>query len=80
MTFVRRLPSLLRTQKNFRNFLIGDALLISALMADAFYTIAAIKKFHLSDGYAGQFLMVVMLSMIFGNLFLAIWLTTLAID
>lgn len=67
--FIRRLPFIMRTQKNFRNFLIGDALLISALMADAFYTIAAIKKFHLSDGYAGQFLMVVMLSMIIGNLF-----------
>lgn len=69
MTFIRRLPNILKTQKNFRNFLIGDALLIAALMADAFYTIAAIKKFHLSDGYAGQFLMVVMLSMIIGNLF-----------
>lgn len=67
--FIRQLPVIIKTQKNFRNFLIGDALLISALMADAFYTIAAIQRFHLSDGYAGQFLMVVMISMILGNIF-----------
>jgi MFS family permease len=66
--FFKRIPSLIIHQKNYRNFLIADSLLISSLMADAFYALYAIKKFSLSDAYAGAFTIIMMISVIFGNI------------
>jgi MFS family permease len=65
--YVKKLKEILKTEKVFRNFIIADALLISALMADAFYAVNAMEKFSLSTGYAGRFTMVMMISMVFGN-------------
>lgn len=64
----RELTSILRNDRNFRNFVIADAMFITALMADAFYTVNAMDRFGLSEGYAGRFTMVMMISMIGGNL------------
>ena len=69
LEYYRNLPRILRGQKNFRNFLISDALLIAATMAGAFYAVHAIEKFSLSDASAGSFTMVMMCSMIVGNMF-----------
>jgi len=66
--YYRGLPRILR-QKNFRNFLISDALLIAATMAGAFYAVNAIAKFRLTDAVAGIFTSVMMGSMIIGNIF-----------
>lgn len=63
------LPEILKHQKNFRNFLISDALLIAATMSSAFYAVHAIDKFSLSDSSAGVFTIVIMATTIIGNLF-----------
>ncbi len=67
--YYRSLPRILRGQRNFRNFLISDALLIAATMAGAFYAVHAIEKFSLSDASAGTFTIVIMGSTIIGNIF-----------
>lgn len=56
--------AILMGQKNFRNFLISDAMLISSSMANAFFAVYALKKFSLPDAYAGLFTVVMMGSMI----------------
>ena len=66
--FFKRIPGLILQHKNYRNFLIADALLISSLMADAFYAINAIKKFSLPDAYAGTFTIIMMSSIIIANI------------
>lgn len=69
LEYYRNLPRILKGQKNFRNFLISDALLIAATMAGAFYAVHAIQKFNLSDSSAGLFTVVIMWSTIIGNIF-----------
>jgi MFS family permease len=61
------LPRILRTGKNYRHFLVGDALLISSTMANGFLAVYAIEKFSLSDASAGTFTMIIMGSMIVGS-------------
>jgi MFS family permease len=65
---VEALPRILRTGKNYRHFLVGDALLISSTMANGFLAVHAIDKFSLSDASAGTFTMVIAGSMILGSL------------
>ena len=65
--YYRKLPKILKRHRNFRNFLISDALLIAATMAGAFYAVHALQKFSLSESYAGIFTIVIMCSMIVGN-------------
>lgn len=67
--YYRSLPGILKGQKNFRNFLISDALLLAATMAGAFYAVHAIEKFSLSDSSAGLFTVMIMWSTIVGNMF-----------
>jgi len=69
LEYYRSLPRILREQKNFRNFLVADALLLAATMAFAFYSVHAIRRFSLSDSSAGLFTVAVMCSVIIGNMF-----------
>ncbi|MCF7808309.1 MAG: MFS transporter [Candidatus Marinimicrobia bacterium] len=64
-----KMLSIIRENKNFRNFLIADALMILVLLADGFFAVHAVEKFQLSAGYGGRFTIVMMLSMVLGNLF-----------
>lgn len=66
--FLRRLPMILRQERNFRNFLIGQVLLVTAALAEAFFVVDAIEQFALSEAYAGRFTVVMMASMIVGSL------------
>lgn len=61
------LGRILRTGKNYRHFLVGDALLISSTMANGFLAVHAIEKFSLSDAAAGTFTMIISGSMILGS-------------
>jgi MFS family permease len=56
-----------RADHNFRNYLVADALMIAAGMANAFFAIYGIEKFGLSDRYAGIFTVAMMASMILGS-------------
>lgn len=67
--YLKYLPVVLKENKNFRNFLIGDVIMIVAYTSFAFFTVAAIEKFSLPDSIAGEFTMIIMVSMIIGSLF-----------
>jgi MFS family permease len=67
MRLAEALPRILRTGKNYRHFLVGDALLISSTMANGFLAVHAIEKFSLSDASAGTFTMIIAGSMIVGS-------------
>ncbi len=53
--------------RNFRNYLVADALMIAAGMANAFFAVYGIDKFGLPDRYAGIFTVAMMTSMILGS-------------
>ncbi len=65
---LRRMPSILRHQRNFRNFLIGQILLVVATVVEAFFVLDAIQRYALPDAYAGRFVVVMMVSMMIGSL------------
>lgn len=67
--FYMRLFSILKTEKNFRNFLVSDALMMLANMSHAFFAVYAIEKFALADSFAGTFTIVMMISMIVGSIY-----------
>ena len=69
LVYLKRLFDIMRENENFRHFLIADAMMISALMADAFYTVNAMARFSLEEAVAGRFIMIMMVTMIVGNLF-----------
>ena len=66
--YFKKLREIIRQESGYRQFLIADALLVTALMGDAFYAVNALQKFSLSEGFTGRFIVVMMVSMIFGNL------------
>jgi predicted MFS family arabinose efflux permease len=65
--YLRTLPRILRERKNFRNFMIGESILVAATMVEAFFAVDAIESFGLPESYAGRFTVVVMLSMGIGT-------------
>jgi MFS family permease len=66
--FLRQLPRILKKDRNYRNFLVGDTLLISALMAEAFFAVYALQRFALTDAAIGTFIMVLTASAAVGSL------------
>ncbi|MBU2493502.1 MAG: MFS transporter [Bacteroidetes bacterium] len=70
--FIYNLPRILRENTNYRNFLIADAFIIIAIISNAFITVDALEKFSLSDGYAGIFTIIMMISTIVGSLFFGV--------
>lgn len=66
--FLMRLPQILKSEANYRNYLIADVLMILAGMANAFYTVYAFDKFDLTSGYAGDFTIVMMVASVFSSL------------
>jgi MFS family permease len=68
MRLTEALPRIMRTGKNYRHYLIGDALLMCSTMANGFFAVYAITKFSLPDAAAGAFTMVIAGSTIFGSL------------
>jgi MFS family permease len=67
--FLTRLGRIIKKEKNYRNFLIADSLMMLALMSHAFFAVNAFDKFSLTDEYAGYFTIVMMLSTVFGSLY-----------
>jgi len=67
--FYKRLFTIVRKEKNYRNFLVSDALMMLANMSHAFFAVYAVEKFSLPDSYAGTFTIVMMASMIIGSLY-----------
>jgi MFS family permease len=67
--YLSHLLVIVKSDRNFRNYLVADALMMLAMVADAFYSVNALERFSLSDGYIGQFTVTIMISSIVGNLF-----------
>jgi MFS family permease len=61
---------ILKSNHNFRRFLVADALLIGSSMAHTFFAVNALKKFSLTEAYVGAFTIVIMVSTIVGSLLL----------
>ncbi len=59
---------IIRTNKNFRNFLFADAFILMSIAASSFYSVYAIEKFSLPSSYAGTFTAIVMVTNIIANI------------
>lgn len=68
LEFLNKLPLVLKQEKNYKNFLIADVLLIVAMISNAFIAVYAIEKFNLVNSYVGVFTIIVMLSLMIGSL------------
>ena len=68
LEYFRQLPAVVRADPNFRNFLIAQAVLNLAGMANGFLMIYAARTWGLPDSYAGTFTSVMMLFQAAANL------------
>ena len=65
--YLSRLRVILRTDRNFRNFLVGTFLQRATILAVAFYTINALEKFDLPDSWVGRFTISIMAGRFLGT-------------
>jgi MFS family permease len=65
---LKRIKQILKEDRNFRNFVIADALILISLSANGFYAAYAISKFNLPTSYAGSFTIIISGSMALGNI------------
>jgi MFS family permease len=63
----RRLPGVLRGDRNFGRYLVAVALITMAGMAASFYTVDAKRSLHLSDAGAGLYTVVLLAASTVGN-------------
>ena len=59
---------ILKQNKDFKNFMVVDALNLMSLTASAFYAAYAIRNFNLPTSYAGTFTIIFMASQVAGNI------------
>jgi hypothetical protein len=72
MNLIAEGKRILSADKNFKSYLVADALLLMSMTASAFYAVHALEKFSLSASYAGSFTVIVMASTVIGNIFFGI--------
>ena len=65
---LERAKKVIKENKNFKNYLIADGLLLISLTSSSFFAVYAIYKFHLSTSYAGSFTIILMGSTVLGNI------------
>ena len=63
-----KIKRIVTENKNFRNYLFADSLLLVGLTSSAFFAVYAIDRFKLSTSYAGSFTIIFMSSMALGNI------------
>ena len=63
----RRLPDIVRADRNFARYLVAAALISASGMAVSFYTIDAKRTLHLADAGAGSYAVVLLGSATLGN-------------
>jgi len=63
----KRLPGLLRREHNFRNYLIGRALIVFGTMGTAFYVVYARSTFQVGDALAADLTMAALASQTVGT-------------
>lgn len=60
--------TIIRSNKNFRHFLIADAFILMSVAASSFYSVYAVEKFSLPSSSAGTFTAIVMLTSVVANI------------
>jgi MFS family permease len=65
--YLSRLRIIMKTDRNFRNFLVGTFLQRATIVAVAFYTINALEKFDLPDSWVGRFTVSIMAGRFIGT-------------
>lgn len=63
-----KVKQVLKENKNFRNYLVADGLLLIGLTSSAFFAVYAIERFRLPTSYAGSFTIIFMASTVLGNI------------
>ncbi len=63
-----KIKSVIKENKNFKNYLLADALLLISLTSSAFLAVYGIEKFKLPSSYAGTFTIIFMGSIVLGNI------------
>ena len=58
---------ILRKNRDFKNYLFADALILMSLTASSFYAVFAVTKFNLPTSYAGTFTIILMAGQLLGN-------------
>ncbi len=66
-SYWRRLPGVVRGDRNLRRYLVVVALINTAGMATAFYTVDAQRAFHLTDAGAGLYAVALLAASTLGN-------------
>jgi MFS family permease len=64
--YLREIPVLLKTDKNFSRYLMSQTLIILGTMAMSFYIIYGRRVFEISDGFAGSLTMAALFTQSFG--------------
>jgi MFS family permease len=59
---------IVKENRNFRNYLVADGLLLIGLTSSAFFAVYAIDRFKLPTSYAGSFTIIFMASTVLGNI------------
>jgi len=67
LTYLRRLPAVLRDNPNFRRYLLGMLLILFGTMGINFYIIYGREVFGVSDGFAGNLTLVALVSQSVGT-------------
>jgi MFS family permease len=62
-----RSKEILSKNKDFKNYLLADALILMSLTASSFFAVYAVIKFNLPTSYAGTFTMILMAGQLLGN-------------
>jgi len=66
--FIIDAKRILKANKNFRNYLIADALVLMSLSSVSFYSIFALERFSLPPSYGGTFTAIFMATSIVSNI------------
>ncbi|OPJ64661.1 MFS transporter [Clostridium oryzae] len=69
-SFIKKVPDVLRRNRDFRYFVISRSFFELGVSMIAFYSVFGIKKFNLSDSYAGIFTTVTAVAYVLGNFIL----------
>ncbi|MGE5316190.1 MAG: MFS transporter [Acidobacteriota bacterium] len=69
---IREGKRILSADKNFKSYLVADALLLMSMTASAFYAVYAIERFSLNASYAGTFTVIMMASTVIANIIFGI--------
>jgi MFS family permease len=66
--FLRKLPTILHKDHNFRNYLIARVLLALGTMGNGFLTVAALRRWQIADGVVSDYTLILLVGQALSNL------------